>query len=122
MILSVSLLAAALSMQPAADWRPLAELESAHLAWNAANVTRQGDVTIVSVRVIPQPPRQGANAYAISRLELHCASNQARVASTQNFATDGTPGVVDNEMLPFEPIPAQSFVETVRGLVCPPRT
>lgn len=119
MILSLSLLAAA-ALQPAtADWRAIGQAEDMQMAWDAGGVTRSGDIITLRVRVAPQPPRAGENAYAISRVELRCATDEARVAETVNYAADGTEGQRDVTNLSFSPIPPGSFFATVRAQLCP---
>ncbi|HTU13544.1 MAG TPA: hypothetical protein VMG08_21825 [Allosphingosinicella sp.] len=121
MILSVSLLIAVAALQPApADWRALGQAESMQLSWDAGGVTRSGDITTIRIRTVPQPPRQGENAYAISRVELRCATGEARVADTTNYASDGTEGLRDATNLSFSPIPPESFFATVSTEVCAP--
>lgn len=120
MILPASLVAAAISMQPAADWRPLTDNEQVRMTWNAASPTRRGDTIVVSVKLEPRPLRTGENAYAIANVELHCARNEARIALTENFSSDGTAGTRDDSDLPYSAIPAQSFLENLRNLVCRP--
>ena len=120
MILSATLLIAAAALQPAPDWRPLADNAEVIIAWNAAGVSRQGDLVLVPVRVTPRPPRTGANAYSIARIELRCAANQARVALTENYADDGTPGQRDTETLPFAAISEGTIFETLRNQACAP--
>jgi hypothetical protein len=122
MILSAGLLAVAALQSASPDWRSIVETPEMAVAWDAGNIERRRDLTAISVRMTPLPPRQGANAYAISRLEIRCPSNEGRVASTRNFSTDGSPGVSDNESLPFQPIPVDSFLSRLRDLVCAPRT
>ena len=118
MILSFSLLAAAI-MQPAApDWRALSSTAERQLSWDANGVTRDGETTTVRLRFVQLPARTGANAYAISRVEIRCAADQVRVAETVNYAADGTAGRVDSEALPFEAIPPTSIIATVRDHVC----
>ena len=119
MILFISLVAAA-GMQPAADWRPLTDNEQVRMSWDGASPHRRGDTTIVLVKLEPRPLRTGANSYAISQVELRCARNEARIALTENFSSDGTAGTRDEGVLPFSAIPSESFLERLRNLVCRP--
>ena len=121
MILSAALLAAASVLQPGPDWRGLADNEDVQMMWDAAGVSREGDLTVVAVRIRPKPLRTGENAYAIARIEMRCARNESRVAHTQNFGSNDRPGARDDSNLSFVEIPAGSFIETLRDNVCPPR-
>lgn len=119
MILSISLLAVAF-MQPAPDWRELSSSSERQLSWNANDVTRDGETTTVRLRFVTLPARTGANAYAISRIEIRCGAGLVRVVETVNYSADGTVGRRDASALAFETIPANSIIETVRNEVCAP--
>ena len=121
MFLSISLLAAAF-LQPAPDWRTFSSTAERQLSWDANGVTRDGETTTVRLRFVHIPARQGANAYAISRIEFRCAAGQVRVIDTVNYAADGTAGRVDTSALPFEAIPPNSIIAVVRNQVCAPAT
>jgi hypothetical protein len=120
MIHAISLLAVA-AMQPAPpDWRELSTNAERRLSWDASGVTRDGETTTVRLRVDTIPAPQGANSYAISRVEIRCAAGLVRVAETVNYASDGTAGQRDLSETRFDPIPAESIINLVRRQVCAP--
>lgn len=122
MILSISLLAA-VAMQPAPpDWRVLNTTPEREMSWDASGVTRDGETATVRIRFIHIPARQGANAYAISRVEIRCAAGLVRVVDTVNYSADGIAGQRDVSQMPFDAIPPDSFINTVRTQVCTPPT
>lgn len=118
MILFISLLAAT-ALQPASpDWREINSNSERQLSWDANGVTRNGETATVRLRWVMIPARQGANAYAISRVEIRCAAGQARVVETTNYSADGTAGQRDATALPFETIPPNSIVATIHSQIC----
>jgi hypothetical protein len=119
MIAAASLLLAALVQQGAADWRPLGETPDISVAWDAGSVARRGDLVSLRLRVVRNPPVEGINAYAISQVEIDCARSTSRVGETVNYSSDDVRGEVMIEDLPWQPIPAQSFVGDLRDAVCP---
>ncbi len=120
MILTASLAVAAAALQNAApQWRPIVETPEYNLSWDAANLTREGDVATIRLRVDHVPARQGVNAYSVSRVDIRCATSESRVFDTVNYAADGTEGIRDATPLPFEPIPAGSIAVRLHELACP---
>jgi len=64
-------------------------------------------------------PREGENAYAISRAEIDCARSAARIVGTINYHADGSQGVADFEIQPFRTIAPDSLFADLRERICP---
>ncbi len=120
MMLFFSLLAAVMVQSDTPDWRPLSGPQQVTLSWDAASVTRSGEVTSVHMRAVHVPARQGENAFFISRVELRCAANEVRTAETVNYAANGVSGDRDTTPGPFRAIPETSSFAELRDLACSP--
>ena len=122
MSLAISLLAMA-AMQPATpDWRELSATAERHYAWDANGVTRSGETTTIRLRREPGFASLGPDAYAITKVEIRCATGLARAVETVSYAADGTAGGSDTSPTTFEPIPQNSILNDVRVQVCAPAT
>jgi len=120
MILSIAFLAAGM-MQPASpDWRALDVNGERRWEWDANGVSRDGETTTIRLRRFPIPARQGANAWAISRLEIRCAAGTLRVVETVNYSSDGIEGERDLQQTEFRAIPTTSIIAPVRDQICGP--
>jgi hypothetical protein len=119
MLAAAALLLAALVQPGAPDWHPLGETPDLSLAWDAGSVARRGDRVSLRLRVVRNPPVEGVNAYAISQVEIDCARSTSRVGETVNYSSNDVRGDVMTEDLPWQPIPAESFVADLRDAVCP---
>ena len=103
---------------PAPDWRPLGVWRGQiDLAWDAASVNRGPDVVTVRLRSeAAQSPRTAE--WAISRIEIRCATAMMHVIETITYDPDGAVVRTDNVPQPFQSIPADSFVAIIQRAVC----
>jgi len=118
LILSFLIAASLQSAAPAApDWRPLGEVGGYVAFWDRASVVR-GDVVRLRMRFIIPPATRRDYAYWISRVELRCATAQVRTVETVNYRPDDSPGTIDNNPVPWEPINPGSLFDRIRREVC----
>lgn len=111
-------LAAQTAAPPAAEWRALGTHQDGPvLAYDRASVRREPGAALARVTIRSTLPD---GRYLISELEIRCAANEARVARTQTYGADGTPGTRDDVPVAFDPIPSGSFVQVIRNDACSP--
>jgi len=103
---------------PAADWRPLGKVSGISLSWNAAAV-EHGATLVVPVRSTPPTPGNTAYSHAVTRMEMRCAPAEAHAIQTINYRPDGTIGRIDNNPVPFAPIPPGSMMARLHDALCP---
>lgn len=116
----ILLAAASLAVQqaaPAANWRELGTHDDGMaFAYDRASLRLDParSVALVAFRSV----RPGGS-HAVSEVEIRCATNEARVMTTRNYAANGTPGMVDTVPVELQAIPPGSYFELVRTEVCP---
>ena len=99
-------------------WRPLGETASGiHVSYDPTPAARDGDTVTVRL-MMRHPPSESGLSYSLSTAEIRCREAQLRVIRTLSFATDGRQIAEDVVPMPFEAIPAGSFVNVVRQAVC----